>query len=486
MRQPKPLSPLQFFKHLCWIDGQPLLNVIEPYRQQIFTESLYTFDADGRPRYNWVLCGRGKKNWKSSDAILACLYRFLAWPSAAGNDIYLLASDLGQAKDDLQILKKLIRINPLLLREVVIKQHSVERIDGRGVFEVLPGGDISGSHGKTALMIAYDEVHTYRDWSLFEALSPDPSRLDCLVWVTSYASLYHREGAPLHDLLAQARRGEDPRLYFSWYSSSFTTDATLENAEPEQKANPSMASWNNPSYLSQQRRRLPTHRYRRLHLNEPGAGEGAFFSAENVLASIVLGRKRLEWQPDISYCAFCDMSGGSADDAVLAISHWDEVRKVAILDLCECQAGGAPFDPRQAVKKFAALLKSYHIYHVTSDRYAGNTFFSDFASQDISVTPSSLTASQLYESLEPRINAGEIELLDLPKLQEQLLGLVTRGTKIGHLPNEHDDWVNAASGAIHEARGYAEITDDMYDFGSITDFNQASLTGGEPYGGFFE
>ena len=59
------ISPLEFFSHLRWIDERPLLDVIEPYRQRIFTETLYTFGEGGVPHYNLALTGRGKKNWKS-------------------------------------------------------------------------------------------------------------------------------------------------------------------------------------------------------------------------------------------------------------------------------------------------------------------------------------------------------------------------------------------------------------------------------------
>ncbi len=79
-------SSSEFFSHLAWIDGCPLSEVIEPYRARMFQKALYTFDDDGRSTYNLVLSGRGKKNWKTADLILAALYRFLAWPSDAGND----------------------------------------------------------------------------------------------------------------------------------------------------------------------------------------------------------------------------------------------------------------------------------------------------------------------------------------------------------------------------------------------------------------
>ena len=46
------ISPLEFFGHLRWIDDRPLMDVLEPYRQRIFTETLYTLGEDRTPHYN--------------------------------------------------------------------------------------------------------------------------------------------------------------------------------------------------------------------------------------------------------------------------------------------------------------------------------------------------------------------------------------------------------------------------------------------------
>jgi hypothetical protein len=200
------IPPLEFFSHLKWIDDRPLLNVIEPYRQRIFTEALHTFGEDGRPRYNLVLCGRGKKNFKTADLILGALYKFLVWDSPAGNDCYLLANDEGQAADDLQLAKKLIGVNPLLSRELVVKQKEIERLDAKGTLKILPAKDAIGCHGKTYLFCGWDEIHGYRSWDIFEALSPDPTRLDVMQWITRYASIYNSPGFPLFDLITQAAR----------------------------------------------------------------------------------------------------------------------------------------------------------------------------------------------------------------------------------------------------------------------------------------
>ena len=446
-------SPMEFFGKLKWIDGRPLVDVIEPYRERIFLNALYTFDPDGRPTIDEVLAGRGKKNWKSADMVLASFYRFFAWPSTAGNDSFLLANDEGQAADDLKLAKKLIAANPVLDREVEVQTKEIIRRDGAGSLRILPAKDVSGAHGKTYLFVGFDEIHAYRNWDLFEALAPDPTRPDALTWITSYASIFNSPGAPLYDKIQAGKRGDDPRLYFSWYAADYTTDPDFERADAEARANPSMESWGNDDYLEQQRRRLPSHKYRRLHLNLPGLPDGAAFDAGAVMDAIVTGRKKLKFDPTLDYIAFVDMSGGSADDAVLAVAHRDEKTERVVLDAVISQSGRPPFNPRRAVSKFSGILKSYGLSHVTGDAFGGETFRQDFSEHGIGYTVSALPKSALYEQLEPLLNAGELELLDVAKLQEQLLGLVWRGKKIDHLPSEHDDFANAAAGALALAQG---------------------------------
>jgi hypothetical protein len=209
-----------------------------------------------------------------------------------------------------------------------------------------------------------------------------------------------------------------------------------------------------------------------LHLNLPGSPEGAAFSAEHVMAAIVTGRRRLPYQPGNRYVAAVDMSGGSNDDSTFAIAHKDRETGKAVLDLLVAQSGRPPFNPRTAVSKFAALAHEYGISFVTGDNYGGQTYRFDFQEHGISydtirmpralgvkanTTPAiprqersggQPSASDFYEALEPRINAGEIELLDISELQEQLLSLVWRGGKIDHEPGGHDDWANAAAIAL--------------------------------------
>ena len=286
----KVVTSLAFFSRLRWLDGRPLLDTIEEYRREIFAKALDALRPDGSPACNLLLAGRGKKNWKSCDLVLAALYCLVIRRSPLGNDGIIAASDEGQAGDDLSLARKLVDANPDLAAELEPLAKELRLRDGSGALRIIPAKDVAGAHGKTYAFLGIDELHTARDWSLLEALAPDPTRTDALTWITSYDTIYNVPGVPLFDLKNLGKAGTDPRMLFSWYSGGeLCTDPAFADLTPEQRANPSMAGWpEGAAYLEQQRRRLPTHKFRRLHLNMPGAPEGAFLDQGKVLAAIVI------------------------------------------------------------------------------------------------------------------------------------------------------------------------------------------------------
>lgn len=461
-------TPIDFFAKLRWIDGTALPLMFEPYRVRIF-QDFFSRDEAGALRYNLGLFGRAKKNWKTADLVFACLYALMA-DAPGGNQVLLVANDEAQAGDDLALAKKVIKANPILQDWVTVRKNLIERKDGEGFFEIMPGKDTIGPHGRTFRFLGVDEIHGYRNWDLLEALAPDPTRDDCQCWITSYASIFHRPGVPLFDLFRIGKAGTDARMLFSWYAADFTTDPDFAAVTPEQRANPSMRRWTTPGYLAQQQRRLPAHKYRRLHLNLPGLPEGSAFQPEPVMDAIDRGVLVREPQPEIQYHAFVDMSGGSSDDACLAIAHRD-ADGVAVLDLVMNQGPRPPFDPRLAVERFVRALESYRIRAVTGDKYAGETFVADFNRHQIGYDVAKATKSELYESLEPALNGHRVRLLDQPILEQQLLGLVWRGGKIDHQngTGEHDDHANAVAGAIvlaHED-GHQFTSDEVAKIFSI-------------------
>lgn len=442
------MKALEFLARLTWLNGRPLMSVIEPYRLRIFEQFFDDRDKGGRHRYNLGLFSRAKKGWKSADLALAALFALVS-DSPVGHDseCYVLANDADQARDDLALAKKLIKTNPVMQDWLTAKRDIIERTDGRGFLEILPAGDIVGTHGKSYRLCGYDEIHGYRNWDIFEAMQPDPHRPDAQQWITSYASIFHRPGVPLFDLMAIGRAGRDPRMLFSWYVADFTTDPDFQDKSPEERANPSMATWGNPEYLAQQQRRLPAHKYRRLHLNLPGLPEGSAYSAEGVMDAIARGMAVRLPESGHSYCAFVDMSGGSNDDAVLGIGHRARDGRY-LLDVLQDQGPRPLFDPNAAVDRFVRTLQTYRVMKLIGDRYAGDTFKRQFETRGIAYDVCEQTKSELYEAFEPHLNSHQVVLLDVPTLEQQLLGLRWRGEKIDHEHGEHDDFANAAAGVV--------------------------------------
>ena len=74
------------------------------------------------------MSGRAKKNWKTTDLVLAALYCL----TIRGGDGYLLANDEEQAGDDLGLAKKLVAINPDLSAELEVYRKEIRCRDGRG------------------------------------------------------------------------------------------------------------------------------------------------------------------------------------------------------------------------------------------------------------------------------------------------------------------------------------------------------------------
>lgn len=438
---PAQVDPQDFYGLLKWIDGSPLLERMESYRQYILREGLYTFREDGSPRYRRVLTGRAKKNFKTSDAVFATLYKCLVWKPAGSqlNQCYYVASDLAQANDDLELTKLLIRRNPLLSAELVMRSNIVERRDGKGFIEILPARDAQGLHGKTYLFLVVDELHTQKNYDLLMALELDRTRPDAVQWFASYASLYRHAGVPLVDMLKQHEAHSDPRLYVSWYSGSI------------QEANPSLNGPLGPTLadIEDAQRSLPSWIFRRLYLNQPGQPDCAAFDFDSLEGCIVKGRTVLPPQPNMEYVAFVDMSGGGADDATLAIAH--NRNGMAVLDCLVDQGArvNRTFSTEETVRKFVGVLKEYRCAVVTGDNYAKGWPQQMFEKHGITYRLSDLNRTAIYSAVEPLLNSGKVELLDAPKMLAQFVGLIRKeGGRIDHSPSEHDDHANAASGAI--------------------------------------
>jgi hypothetical protein len=141
----------------------------------------------------------------------------------------------------------------------------------------------------------------------------------------------------------------------------------------------------------------------------------------------------------------------------------DYGKQIVIIDLI--REVTPPFSPEYVCEEFARLLKSYNIHRCMGDKFANVWPIEQFAKFNIRYEQSALPKSELYQSLLPLINSRRIDLLDHPKLINQLVGLerhTARGGRdsIDHMPGGHDDICNAVAGLanINNRYGGFDVT----------------------------
>jgi hypothetical protein len=173
-----------------------------------------------------------------------------------------------------------------------------------------------------------------------------------------------------------------------------------------------------------------------------------FVSRDVVEAAVIQGRHELPRIEHTRYHAFVDPSGGSSDSMTLAIAHMSGNR--VIIDAIRERR--APFSPDDVVKEFADTLKAYGISRVHGDKYASEWPRERFRVHEVEYRISDRVKSELYLALLPLLNSNRIELLDHPRLINQLVGLERRTARSGrdtidHVPGSFDDVCNSVAGA---------------------------------------
>jgi hypothetical protein len=176
----------------------------------------------------------------------------------------------------------------------------------------------------------------------------------------------------------------------------------------------------------------------------------AFITREAVEAVVARGVRELPAGGGITYTAFVDPSGGSADSFTLAIGHMEQTGTAVLDAIREVRP---PFSPDAVVEEFAALLKSYRVARVHGDAYAGEWPRERFATHGITYEVSKKNKSAIYLEFLPALNGQRVRLLDIPRLISQLVTLerrTARGGKdsIDHEQGAHDDVANAACGCL--------------------------------------
>jgi hypothetical protein len=379
---------------------------------------------------------RGGKSFISSlvAAYLGCFNSYRKYLNAGERAVILvLARDREQARVCFSYISGIIhQVAPLAAMVVSEKADEIE-LDNR-VTIMVKTSDFRSVRGLTLAAVAADEVCFWDsqgvspDTEIFAALRPAMATIPGSKLIA--ISIPYSKHGQMYEAHREYFGVENPDVLV-WQAETRTMNPTIskELIQRELERDPDSAS---AEWLAKFRDDL----------------ESAF-SVEAVRACIVPGRDELPPSGSISYKCFVDPSGGRHDSFTLAISH--RGKDVAVLDLV--REWKAPFDPSVVVKEASDIARRYRCSNITGDNYSGEWCVEAFKQHRITYQRSDKNKSELYLGLIPAINAKQVELLDHPRLLEQLRRLERRRGRTGkdsidHPPRLSDDVANSVAGAL--------------------------------------
>ncbi len=281
-------EPLAFLEDVLSLeDGRSYGANLDAWQRQDFENAF-----SGAERHIWWERPRGHS--KTADAAALALYHVL---SAPGRRVYFAAVDRDQSALAHDSLRGFVQRSPLLRQSLKVDKWRVTAGSIDSALEVL-AADAASSWGLRPSLVVVDEFQAWRGapaeelfYSLYSALGKVPG---ARMLVSTTAGW---DRTSLCWKLRQQVRG-DPAWLFSRRDQC--------------------ASWVSPDFLDQQRRILPEHVYRRLHLNEWTEAGGAFLTFAEV-ESIFGGASVLECREGAHFIAL-DV-GLSHDASVAAVAH---------------------------------------------------------------------------------------------------------------------------------------------------------------------
>jgi hypothetical protein len=350
--------------------------------------------------------------------------------------IFCLARDRDQARIALQYVKSYFEELPELAKMVTREtRDGLELSNGADI--IVQTNDFRGVRGRSVLVAVLDECAFFRDESsfspdveLYAALKPGMLTLADRAMLIGI-STPHKKSGLLWTKYHESFGKDDPdTLVIKATSMQLNPTLPAETIEAEIAANPDL---NRAEYLCEWRTDI-----------------SSFVDHETVDAAIMKGRQVLS--PFVEdYTGFIDVSGGVNDAHAIGIAFKDEDTGCAVL-ACAREIKSA--DTEAIVKEFAAILKSYGLSRAYSDRYGAQWVVDAFRRHGIELLKSPHDRSTIYLNLLPALNAGQVKLLDMPRIRSQLLALERRTVRgsgrdvVDHPSAGSDDLINVVAGAL--------------------------------------
>jgi hypothetical protein len=430
-----------------------------------------------RVRELWCIVGRrgGKDSIASAIACYSAAfvdYGRLLRPGEQAS-ILALAVDKAQASIVQKYTQAYFSEIPLL--RGLVKRETADGLElSTGAALDVLASNFRGVRGRSIACVVLDECAFWRsettnnpDVETYQALVPSPATIPGAMLI-GISTPYRRAG-----LLYQKHRdyfGQDDDDVLVVHGASRTFNPLLPEkiVEDALKRDPAAA--------------------RAEWLGEWRSDISAFLSRELIESAVDRNVVVRLPEPGVDYHAFADPSGGLGDSFTCAVAHRDADGRAVLDALHETVA---PFDPAQATREIAGVLKAYGVTRVVGDKYAGAWVSGEFGRNDISYEASERDRSGLYSDFLPLLTSGRARLLDAPRLIGQLANLERKASPMGRDridhpagAGAHDDLSNAAAGALVLASDWSSYDGSMDWVGAPADWADMpyfSRLGGLPW-----
>jgi hypothetical protein len=388
-----------------------------------------------------AICGR--RSGKSTAAAVLAVYlsTLVDWSDCLslgerGTALYL-APTVDQSRRVFKYATTFIQHSPVLKKLLVSERTDSIELANRIDLEI-QAANWRSVRGVTCVSVVLDEVcflrsaedSSLRDEDLIVALRPALSTTDGLLMGISSPgteagvawSMHKRHYGPQGDpriVVVQAdSQALNPRLSQERVDRAYSEDAVAAESEYGAKFRAPTSMW------------LP----RKL-----------------IEAAVTVGvQVRPYGKPPAGcyYTAFVDAAGGEGKDSfALCIGHRQQ--EMLVVDLVH--EIRPPFNSETAVKQIAELLKSYGVRQAMGDAYAKGWPLQAFARHGIEYGEAGAPKSDMYLHAIPLFTASRVQLVDVPRLVDQLAGLrrkVGQGGRetVDHFRGAHDDLANCVAG----------------------------------------
>jgi hypothetical protein len=322
--------------------------------------------------------------------------------------ILIIAADRSQAQVIFRYVKAALSANAMLRKLVENERQESIDLKGRVSIEVKTCSYRS-IRGFTAAAVICDEVAFWRSETdsanpaveVLRALRPRLATIPGSL-LLCIGSPWARTG-PVWEAYNR-HYGKDDSDVMVWHADTPTMNPTIRQSiiDRDMEADPEMA--------------------RTEWFGEFRSDLQSYLAIENIEDVVIQGRYELPPVYGTRYAAFVDPSGGRQDAAALAIAH-KQGEKV-ILDVA--RRWRAPHDPALVVQEMVHLLRSYGVFRVTGDRYAGEWPRQEFRRLHIQYDICDKDKSSLYVDFLPLVLTKRAELLDSKHLVAELRQLERR------------------------------------------------------------